>query len=438
MKKLLLTISISFMCGASLAIADEETNHDFEVMMQKPAFQEYVRHQQDTWFAYEHDIFKKYDKYKAQIESIWGYAEVNSATKLAVYSIDKKSKLTVNHKTQEITISTIENKESLSNEHIKVRVREMMFSKLTLPVEDNDGHTAELTVAESLGIELKQVEILAEKLAESNLVVSEPDQIKGVIDDIDAKLQQVKNEYLNIFDSGFDKSSTVAKRQKNVMTKLESEKKRYAALEKKLRNNPRDKRTVSKKLPITLSYWRAAQPYLDSVAKLAEQQKLADSLVLAMIEVESSYNPLARSGVPAYGLMQIVRHSAGADVYQRLNNKVGSPKAQDLYRPSFNISYGANYLNILYYSYLSKIKSPKSRLYCVIAAYNTGVGNVAKVFTSEKRIIPATKVINSMSSDEVLSTLLRDLPYQETKNYVSKVLAAYNKYNKLVPTEHFL
>ena len=89
--------------------------------------------------------------------------------------------------------------------------------------------------------------------------------------------------------------------------------------------------------------------------------------------------------MPAYGLMQIVPESAGKDATQQL---FGQPKLlapSYLYNSDNNIQVGTTYLNILYYRYLRKIENPTSRLYCTIAAYNTGAGNVAKACYRESQ-----------------------------------------------------
>src|SRR5690606_40897703 len=63
-----------------------------------------------------------------------------------------------------------------------------------------------------------------------------------------------------------------------------------------------------------------------------------------------------------------------------------------------NIKFGSAYLSILDSTYLAGIKHPTSRLYCAIAAYNTGAGNVASVFhpKGEKRIAEAVNIINEL------------------------------------------
>lgn len=171
-----------------------------------------------------------------------------------------------------------------------------------------------------------------------------------------------------------------------------------------------------------------AKTYAPSVYKNAEKTKMDDALVWAIIETESSFNPMAKSGIPAYGLMQIVPNSAGQDATEQLFGKAKILSPSYLYNSDNNIEIGSTYLNILYYRYLKGIKNPVSRMYCAIAAYNTGAGNVAKAFTGKRRISPALEKINKMSPQQVYNHLVSNLPYEETRRYVQKVNKRMPKY----------
>ena len=100
---------------------------------------------------------------------------------------------------------------------------------------------------------------------------------------------------------------------------------------------------------------------------------------------------------------------------------------------------GSAYLHILYYMYLKKIKNPDSRLYCTIAAYNTGAGNIAFAFNRHKnltrkqkyRVGNAADDINDLSPQEVYDRLLKDLKYDEPKHYLKKVSKRMSAYHKV-------
>lgn len=170
--------------------------------------------------------------------------------------------------------------------------------------------------------------------------------------------------------------------------------------------------------------------YYKDVKKQANKQNIPIPLVFAIMHSESSFNPRARSHVPAYGLMQIVPRTAGIDTYYYLYKKKRLVSGRYLYDSTNNITMGTAYLHILYYKYLKDIKNPDSRLFCTIAAYNTGAGNVAWAFTKTNNMKKAAPRINKLTPKQVYNRLLRDLKYDEPKHYLKKVskrMAAYHK-----------
>ncbi len=156
--------------------------------------------------------------------------------------------------------------------------------------------------------------------------------------------------------------------------------------------------------------------------------RLESALVFAIIETESAFNPVARSPVPAYGLMQIVPRSAGQDATEKLFGKPRILAPSYLYDAEKNIEIGTIFLDILLSRYLAGIRDPQSRLYCAIAAYNTGHGNVFKAFTGRMRPKAAFARINRMSPTEVYEHLVRNLPYAETRRYLPKVVSRLSRY----------
>ncbi|WLD59416.1 transglycosylase SLT domain-containing protein [Salinispirillum sp. LH 10-3-1] len=171
-----------------------------------------------------------------------------------------------------------------------------------------------------------------------------------------------------------------------------------------------------------------AREYLPLVQRYAQRYQLEPALVLAIMHSESSFNPMARSHIPAYGLMQIVPGSAGKDVAEVLYGEQKLLSSDYLYQAENNVRAGSVYLNILDQRYLRGIEHPESRLYAVIAAYNTGAGNVARAFVGSNNISAAIQRINQMSPRDVYRTLQRDLPYQETRDYLEKVTARQAAY----------
>jgi len=179
---------------------------------------------------------------------------------------------------------------------------------------------------------------------------------------------------------------------------------------------------------------RKAKTFKKEVLANSQKQEIPAELVFAIMHSESSFNPMARSHIPAFGLMQIVPKSAGVDSYQYLYKKKKILSSEYLYDSSKNITIGSGYLHILYYRYLRKITNPQSRLYCTIAAYNTGAGNVAKTFIGNRNINKAAITINKLTPKQVYTKLMSNLPYNETKKYLKKVNDRVAAYNKLLET----
>ncbi|MBU0673958.1 MAG: DUF3393 domain-containing protein [Proteobacteria bacterium] len=163
-----------------------------------------------------------------------------------------------------------------------------------------------------------------------------------------------------------------------------------------------------------------AQKYSKMVNRFADQYEVSPSLVYAVIRTESNFNPYAVSSAPAYGLMQLVPTSGGRDAYRRVTGNDGVPTKEYLFDANNNIELGSAYLNVLTYKQLDKIRSEVSREYCVISAYNTGAGNVLKTFSKNRT--EAVNTINRKSPSEVYAKLRSDLPYEETRNYLAKVV----------------
>jgi len=172
---------------------------------------------------------------------------------------------------------------------------------------------------------------------------------------------------------------------------------------------------------------RLAARYADLVQQEASRFGMKPSLIFAVIETESAFNPRATSPAPAYGLMQIVPTSGGQDSYYLVHGVRGVPGPDFLYDPANNIKLGAAYLSLLNSSHLKDITEPQSRLYGMIAAYNTGSGNVARAFRTTS-VRTATQTINQMGAEAVYEQLRTQLPYEETRRYLVKVTEAQGRY----------
>ncbi len=126
----------------------------------------------------------------------------------------------------------------------------------------------------------------------------------------------------------------------------------------------------------------APKEIMQLVQRLAPQYAVDSNLALAVISVESAFNPLALSPKKAQGLMQLIPETA---------ERFGVKK---VFNPDENVKGGLAYLRWLLAYFQGDVS-------LVLAAYNAGEGAVEKY-----RGIP---------------------PYTETRNYVRKITGIYKK-----------
>jgi membrane-bound lytic murein transglycosylase C len=116
-----------------------------------------------------------------------------------------------------------------------------------------------------------------------------------------------------------------------------------------------------------------------------------------------------------------VPSSGGREAYRKAKGRDSIPTRDYLFDAENNIELGTAYLNVLSYTQLEQIENQISREYCVISAYNTGPRNVYKAFSTDAGA--AVQQINSLQPPAVYERLKAHLPYQETRDYLTKVVA---------------
>jgi membrane-bound lytic murein transglycosylase C len=175
---------------------------------------------------------------------------------------------------------------------------------------------------------------------------------------------------------------------------------------------------------------KGAERYRASIEKYSSKYNVSPTLVLAIMRTESNFNPFAVSSAPAYGLMQLVPTSGGREAYKRVNGAEQTPTAEYLYDPEHSIELGTALLGELNTSDFKAIGNQDSRDLCVIAAYNTGAGNVTKTFDKNPKVALAD--INNLDSQALYERLRTGLPYPETRQYVVKVTGYRKQFASIV------
>ena len=153
--------------------------------------------------------------------------------------------------------------------------------------------------------------------------------------------------------------------------------------------------------------------YLPTVAAAARKYRVAPDLILAVMEAESYFNPKAVSPAGAYGLMQLVPETGGAEAASLVFGASRILEPEELFDPETNIELGAAYLSMLQHAYFRDLTDDPVKLaYLVIAGYNCGPTRVRRILAGEN---PA-----AMSAGALYS-FLRDGVPAETKGYLDEV-----------------
>jgi membrane-bound lytic murein transglycosylase C len=185
---------------------------------------------------------------------------------------------------------------------------------------------------------------------------------------------------------------------------------------------PRYKLSVPMKLIPDHTIVRA-QPYVPEVKRQSQRFRLRPELVMAVMHTESYFDPMARSHVPAYGLMQLVPIYGAREAYQYVYGHDRVLPANYLYQPANNIELGAAYLNLLIYKHFATETHPVKNLYLSICGYNWGP-------TSIQRKIIRRYPTSNMTSEQ-LYVVLRQRTPQETSDYLQRVTQRMPMYQAL-------
>ncbi len=175
----------------------------------------------------------------------------------------------------------------------------------------------------------------------------------------------------------------------------------------------------------------AGAKYIQFAKTASIKHRIPVPLIMAIIETESSFNPMARSRSNALGLMQIKADTAGRDYFSIIKGYAHTPTSGHLYTPSNNVEIGTGYLSILADRYLAGIYHPLKLQYAIISSYNGGAGNLYKSLAPNGSKKAAIARVNAMTVDEFYWFLTNRHIRAESRNYVKKVTRRMKKYENI-------
>ncbi|MEZ9595301.1 transglycosylase SLT domain-containing protein [Shewanella sp. 10N.261.52.F9] len=460
---------------AELEQAKEEINRPMEEKVAE--FHQYVNDYLDEYEAWRAQYNKDLDQQRNVLIEHWGSGEVSDQTKSVEYTVDNTVKKVIDYENNSATISVLVDADADSNSIQAIAQQNLTVNGKTLNLTDANISQASVNysqqqenkekafIIEQVDMQMKQLDIQADRLLMSQTGIPDSfilersyNQKQVLLNEAKLRLIQLASLYerkreelgIHVTAEPMDIPKVTTPVQQ-ALTESQEVSPSATGPETPLEPlppkdiNPIDSETITEtkkvqtevvqlvkpakkvvsytvKLPNKSLNHRADQ-YLPMAASESNKWGIDTAVIMAIMHSESSFRPDAKSHIPAFGLMQVVPSSAGHDVNRHIR-KIDAPmKAEELYVPPLNVETGAAYLHILNSKYLKSITDPQSRLYCMIAAYNTGAGNVARAFNENRstNIRNAAKTINKMQPDEVYHHLLAELPYDETKNYLKKV-----------------
>lgn len=145
----------------------------------------------------------------------------------------------------------------------------------------------------------------------------------------------------------------------------------------------------------------------DEIKRWAAARGLDKYQVAGFIRQETVFEPRARSGANAYGLMQLLLPTAKG-VARRNDASQMPSSAEDLYQPSLNIELGTAFLKELFAKF--------GRVEYVAVAYNAGPGRV-----------PQWRATLPPEIDD----FVEEIPFKETKKYVQGIIRNTAQYRRL-------
>ncbi|MBR6438270.1 MAG: DUF3393 domain-containing protein [Bacteroidales bacterium] len=388
MKKLFLIVLIFSYIGC---FAQVETEYEKYVREQKEQMQKMdkdnqaaMKKMQEEYEAYVKAEKEAFDKFVKERELVWGKGNVKESTQKdwVEYSDNGNTRSTVDFEKGEATIEIVQEPgKPVDNKEIEKKLKFLLTNK---------GKTKDYDSEVEKAVPLQEKPVLENQIqTPSGETVTEEkvnEQVKEIVEEVKPEVKTIK---------GADN---------------------------------KERQVVTIKLDLAPDHIRTrAEQYKKEIQKYCDKWGVDPALAYAIMQTESSFNPKAKSYVPAYGLMQIVPRTAGADCAQSLKKPFAAPTGNYLYEPENNIEMGVHYLYLLKKRYFKDVNSVDKQNLCVIASYNTGAGNVARALRGDTKIGKAIPQINEMSYDQLFKYFEKKL-MPETQNYIRKVTERMNNF----------
>jgi len=348
---------------------------------EKEDFKKFMEADQSAFKSYHNQQDADFIQYKEEIERKWNEFKESTQKEWVSYSNDFSGRSTVNFETGKIEVEVIVEKEN--------------------PQADK---------------------ILKEKLAE---------HIKSIFSETDETKKAILSKQIKVPDG---KKIINASNMDDAITKIIKKSKKTEIKGKDKTN--RVAYIISLDMVPNHIQIRADK-YKAIIEEECKRFNVDPALVLGIIHTESFFNPKAynRRG-NAYGMMQIVPKYAGLTMNNVLFKQNKQPSSTQLFNAETNIKMGVGYIRWLIDNKWDKVKNKTNLQYCIICSYNGGPGTIYKAMTGKMNKIGTEKWnkmfddLNTMDSNKLYKKLRKDVPWEETRNYIRLVKERMDKFYK--------
>jgi len=406
-------------------------------------FQNYVAEVTSQYDAYEQQQAREFEAFKKAVEEKWQDFKAPSKKEYVEYDDDLDSRASVDFEKGEITVEVIVEEDIPDPVSQPVNKVENNVPKQETKQETKQAPIPQVTQEKKKDTEPKSLKPIVEKtktpeFQKEKLQQRSPELKKKISD------KKLQRKLADILKAKGDDGKPMLNKQvvdKKGKTVTPATAKAYASelvanatvATKTYKAKDGKKRTVyTVKIPMKSDHINTrADRYKQEVLKQSKRFNIDPIIAFAVMETESAFNPKAKSHIPAYGLMQLVPKSGARDAYLYVYKKDKFLDGDYLYKPGNNIELGCAYLAKIRHQYFKSIKDDERAYICVVPAYNTGIGNVAKALVNQAKLKPASQKANSMSPDQLYKKLHKDLKYKEARDYLERVWSRKDKYAKL-------
>ncbi|MGK0273230.1 MAG: membrane-bound lytic murein transglycosylase C, partial [Cocleimonas sp.] len=333
-------ILISLCCigvGLSVGSLVSAADNDFEKFKQqrKAEISQFNQSKNAEFKKFRDEYLAEFDAYRGELLKFWSVPEQSTSEVEIIYTQDKQTRVKIDALTQQVVI------ENLTDEVIDqdAVIRKLKADPNTRSLLVNIESQAALADKETMVSTLidQPSEVMAEKVVNEQIDIQKQQMLSQL--DAQQSIEDIEIEIATKITPSNAKSLDANNKLKQIDEINQQSQKRKKIADKQVealvKTNPTYKKIQVNTMRLPEDYlYKLSKDYLSFYQKQSSEMNIPLSLLLAISYAESTFDPKAKSHIPAFGLMQIVPRSAGMDVARKFYRKNQAPTSIELYQPN--------------------------------------------------------------------------------------------------------